>query len=185
MIQRAPLAVLLVSAISASGCSSANVGPAVSAMVATAVNIGAAAIQHELDGSCYGQCSYGTRCNHDTGMCDPDEERVSETPLHAEPELLDRRCADAQLEWGAAAGKGHGSQHPETQRLVAVLRTCEAVRADPGSPQELCGLLALEVAELDAGGLGPEHPVLKRARIAHEECLSLHAERAETAGSSP
>ena len=54
--------------MSAQGCS--HISPAEAALLMTGIAAGASAARR-ADGDCYTWCAKGTRCNRDTGLCEP------------------------------------------------------------------------------------------------------------------
>lgn len=154
----------------ACGSSPRNDASYAQAAVGLAIAVPAAIVQREITNDCYGNCSYGSACNHATGLCEPIEERPQAAASIAAP-TFEERCTFAERDW-ATNGTSLGDEHPEMQGLERVIEKCFELRREPDSARmTACGTLELDVAELGGRGLGGQHPDVQRARAALDQCL--------------
>jgi hypothetical protein len=155
---------------SASACSSSpqNNANYVQAAVGLAAAVPAAIVYREVTNECYGNCSYGSECNHDTGLCEPMKERPPAAAYSAAP-TFDERCTFAERDWAQNSAQ-MGEKHPEMQALKRVIEKCFEVRRDPDSGRTSCGTRELDLAELGGNGLGAQHPDVQKAQAALDDC---------------
>lgn len=57
--------------LSATACGSQTANTAGAAVGAAAMHAGFTGIHRAATGACWGDCAYGTTCNHETGVCEP------------------------------------------------------------------------------------------------------------------
>ncbi|MFO0549890.1 MAG: hypothetical protein U0271_15965 [Polyangiaceae bacterium] len=153
------------------GCSSSTGTSLGIAAAEAAVNIAAAAIVHEATGDCYSVCSYGTVCNRQTGFCVAPSELPAPTVPSTEV-TLDERCAAAHHELVEDRRAGLGDKHPAVQSLEAVIARCAELTAAPDETTQRCGPLDLDIVLLKVDGYGANHPSVKAAAGALDECRS-------------
>lgn len=57
--------------LSSSGCGGQTANTAGAAVGAAAMHAGFTGLHRAATGACWGDCAYGTTCNHETGVCEP------------------------------------------------------------------------------------------------------------------
>ncbi|MBK6515216.1 MAG: hypothetical protein IPM79_35960 [Polyangiaceae bacterium] len=119
-------------------CSSKNAPAYATAAAAVAVNVAAAAINRAATNECVAQCSYGTRCNHDTGFCEPAPELGGAEDFGAAsppPHEIEPRCREAERN-RAELILVYAKNHPKIVELDEILLQCASIgaAAPPSEP---------------------------------------------------
>lgn len=111
-------------------CNSKNAPAYAAAAAAVAVNVAAAAVNRAATGECVAQCAYGTRCNHETGYCEPAPELGGGVDVQLPPPTgeIDPRCREAERNH-AELSLLYSKDHPKIIELEELLRQCASVGA--------------------------------------------------------